>query len=107
MSLQHSRSRRRTRSSVVHEMHALEKRVLFHSAGEPGVDVAAEPAVLTVRRPATRASENGPTIRAFTIARTGDINHDLVVNFLIGGKAKNGVDYGRIGNAITMPAGVS
>src|SRR5436190_17407735 len=59
-------------------------------------------------RPPTRASENGPTIRAFHIWTTVPNEQEgLVVHFTIGGTATNGVDYGKIGSEVTIPAGQS
>jgi N-acetylneuraminic acid mutarotase len=60
-----------------------------------------------ITRPPTRASENGATISGFHIWRIGDTSAPLTVKFQIGGTATNGVDYGRIGSEITLPAGVA
>jgi hypothetical protein len=49
--------------------------------------------VITVNAPAKSASENGPTARPFTLVRSGDTSTALRVSYLIGGKAKNGIDY--------------
>src|SRR4051812_21921134 len=74
---------------------ALERRVLMTTPA------------LTITAPLRRASENGLTIRAFTIQRTGDISAPLIFHVAIGGKAKNGVDYGIIGPDATIPAGAA
>ncbi len=58
-----------------------------------------------VTAPTDNASENGPTSRAFTITRTGDLSKALTVNFMIGGTATNGVDYTTINSPVTIAAG--
>jgi len=73
-------------------LETLESRVLLAA-----VPVAVNPevggATVTVRAPHMVASENGPTARPFTIVRSGDTSAPLRVSYLIGGKARNGVDY--------------
>ena len=59
---------------------------------------------INVHKQKGNASENG-AIRAFIITRTTPTDDDLVVHFAIGGRARNGVDYGRIGTEATIPAG--
>lgn len=59
-----------------------------------------------LRRPPTPASESG-AIRAFTVTREGDVSRPLVVNLLVGGKARNGIDYGRFGATAKFPAGAA
>ena len=61
--------------------------------------------MVSIRKPPTQASENGPTIRAFTISRTGSLASKLVVRLGVGGRATNGIDYGLIGSSVTIPAG--
>src|SRR6185369_15571767 len=68
---------------------SLEHRVLFHD-GEFHA-VANTLPTLTITRQATNASENG-AIRSFNITRSGSLAAALPVSFLIGGRAKNGVD---------------
>lgn len=63
--------------------------------------------VVTVSAPVDNASENGPTSRSFTITRTGSTAQPLVVNFIIGGSATNGVDYDTVNSPVTIPAGAS
>jgi len=70
------------------------------SAAAPGTPI------VTVTAPATNASENGTT-RAFTVTRTGDTTQPLSIDYLIGGTATNGVDYGTITGPIVIPAGKS
>src|SRR5690348_8596404 len=82
---------------------SLEHRVLFH--GEPP-PVGIDPPVVTVAKQAGHASEAG-TIKSFTLTRGGATDAPLTVHFVLGGRAKNGIDYGRIGNSVTIPAGAS
>ena len=42
---------------------------------------------------------------SFTFCRTGDRTNAYVVNYTIGGTAKNGVDYQMLPGAVTIPAG--
>lgn len=43
----------------------------------------------------------------FTITRSGSTGFPLTVFYEIGGTASNGVDYGRLPNSVTIPAGAS
>lgn len=43
----------------------------------------------------------------FCVTRTGKISQPLTVNYTIRGTAENGIDYQRISNAVTIPAGVN
>lgn len=63
--------------------------------------------VLNVTAPTTNASETGPTPRAFTLTRSGDLSQPLVVHYTIGGTATNGVDYDTLVSPVTIPAGQS
>src|SRR5262249_8538864 len=78
-------------------------KICFIDVQQAAVDMA----VLNVTAPTTNASENGPTSRSFTIARTGDLTQPLVVYYTIGGSATNGVDYDTIISPVTIPAGQS
>src|SRR5678815_1285986 len=85
----------------------LEHRLHFHGFIDDGHDVSLSALpTLIITKQATNPSENG-AIRAFTITRDGSLAAPLTVNFLIGGRARNGVDYGRIGSAATIAAGES
>ena len=87
-------------------LETLEARVLFAA-----VPVAVNPdiggATVTVRAPRKAASENGPTARPFTIARTGDTSTSLRVSYLVGGKARNGVHYQFVRSFALIAAGKS
>jgi hypothetical protein len=41
----------------------------------------------------------------FTISRAGETNDSLTVYFSLGGSASNGVDYAKVGDSVTIPAG--
>src|SRR5688500_13705002 len=73
-------------------LETLETRVLLASV-PAAVKAEVGGATVTVRAPLKPASENGPTARPFTIARTGDTSAPLRVGYLIGGKARNAGDY--------------
>jgi hypothetical protein len=47
----------------------------------------------------------GASSAAFTVIRNTPTNEDLVVKFDIGGTASNGVNYVKIANSVTIPAG--
>jgi hypothetical protein len=47
----------------------------------------------------------GASTAAFTLIRNGPTNADLVVQYTISGSASNGVDYAKIAEAVTIPAG--
>jgi N-acetylneuraminic acid mutarotase len=63
--------------------------------------------VVTVSAPYKGASENGPTIRAFYVTRSGDLSARLVVNLAVGGSATNAVDYGIVGSRVVLGAGLA
>ena len=84
-------------------LESLEHRVHFHGGIDDGHPLVELP-TLIITKQATSPSENG-AIRAFTITRDGDLSVPLAVNFLVGGRAKNGLDYGKIGTTATIPAG--
>src|SRR5215210_1211496 len=79
---------------------SLEPRQLFATAPAalPQVSIAATDRI---------ASEVGRDTGTYLVTRTGDLSTPLVVNLIVGGRATNGVDYGFIGNAITLAAGQS
>ena len=87
-------------------LETLESRVLLATA-PVAVDPEVVAATVTVRAPYKVASENGPTARPFTIARTGDTSEPLRVSYLVGGKARNGVDYNFIKSWAQIGAGKS
>ena len=87
-------------------LETLEARVLFATV-PVAVDPDAGDATVTVRALRKAASENGPTARPFTIARTGDTAAPLRVSYLIGGKARNGVDYQFVRSFALIAAGKS
>ncbi len=51
------------------------------------------------------ASRSGDT-GTFTVFRQGDTNMSLLVFYVTGGTASNGVDYAQIGPWVSIPAGV-
>src|SRR5437879_3208286 len=86
---------------LIPSIESLEGRTLFH--GE--LLAATTPfSAVSVHKQKTNAYENG-AIRAFIITRTTPTDDPLTVHFLVGGRAKNGIDYGRIGTDATIPAG--
>jgi N-acetylneuraminic acid mutarotase len=77
---------------------SLESRHLF-AAALPLVSIAATDPL---------ASEVGLDTGTYRITRSGgDLSAPLLVDLIVGGRATNGVDYGIIGNAITIAAGQS
>ena len=62
--------------------------------------------VVTIVATDPLASESGHT-GTFTIYRTGSTNYTSLVYYTIGGTASNGVDYARIPNIVSIPAGIS
>ncbi|HYV33007.1 MAG TPA: Calx-beta domain-containing protein, partial [Candidatus Binatia bacterium] len=54
-----------------------------------------------------RAAEAGPDEGTFTVARTGSTNFALLVFYQLGGTASNGVDYEKLANTVSIPAGAS
>src|SRR5438046_1947756 len=74
----------------------LEPRRLLSEVALPTVSVTAR---------AAAAYEAGPTTRFFYIRRSGDLSQPLGVYYLIGGKARQGLDYKPIGAAITIKPG--
>jgi hypothetical protein len=61
--------------------------------------------LVTIEATQPFASWSGTT-GTFTVFRDGPTNQTLNVFYLIGGTATNGVDYGKIGNWVMIPAGV-
>lgn len=63
----------------------------------------------TITAPDPQAVESGVTTvintGKFTVHRAGVTNVDLLVRYVIGGTASNGVDYLSISNAVLIPAG--
>jgi hypothetical protein len=53
------------------------------------------------------ASRVGPANGTFTITRSGSTASPLMVNFILGGSALNGVDYNPLPGSITIPAGAT
>ena len=51
------------------------------------------------------ASEPGSDTASFTVTRTGVTNAPLLVSYMIGGTAVNGVDYEAVSNFVVIPAG--
>ena len=63
--------------------------------------------VVTIVATDPLASESGDT-GTFTVYRNGNTNYTLnMVYYTIGGTASNGVDYARIPNIVSIPAGIS
>ena len=62
---------------------------------------------VTVAASDPTGAETGAEPAAFTITRTGPVKEALTVRFTLGGEAVNGVDYARVGSAVTFPAGAS
>jgi Bacterial Ig domain len=48
---------------------------------------------------------SGTNTATFLVRRVGDTNHDLAVDYSIGGTASNGVDYATLPGYVTIPAG--
>ncbi|MEO6437112.1 MAG: hypothetical protein ABIP55_15320, partial [Tepidisphaeraceae bacterium] len=62
-------------------------------------------ATIEVTAKGAAAYEKDAVTRFFYIRRSGDTSAPLVVNYIVGGKAKQGLDYNLIGSAITIKAG--
>lgn len=60
---------------------------------------------INVRAKGAAAYETGPITRFFYIRRGGDVSQPMVVNYMIGGKAKQGLDYNFVGDRVTIKAG--
>lgn len=60
---------------------------------------------VTVTFTDSTASEDGPDNATFEVRRDSPGSNPLAVNYLIGGTARNGVDYVEIPATITIPAG--
>src|SRR5687767_14038677 len=95
---------------------SLESRRLFHAGhaheffADTNVDAAPAPALaavseINVRAKGAAAYENGPVTRFFYIRRNGDLSKPLTVHYMIGGKAKQGLDYNVVGERVTIKAG--
>jgi N-acetylneuraminic acid mutarotase len=91
-----NRRARAFRAAIGATVESLESRQLF--AAVPQVSIAATDPI---------ASEVGLDTGTYRITRSGNLSSPLVVNLIVGGRATNGVDYGTIGNAITLAAGQS
>jgi N-acetylneuraminic acid mutarotase len=52
-----------------------------------------------------KPAREGSTIREFLVHRTGSTSKAVAVNLAVGGVAKNGLDYGKIGSIAIIPAG--
>ncbi|MEW6302831.1 MAG: S8 family serine peptidase [Verrucomicrobiota bacterium] len=95
--------------------------VVFTLASDPAYDVGApssatltitdndasplRPVVSVVASDATASESGDPGM--FVIVRTGDVAGPLVVSYIAGGTADNGVDYQLLGGTATIPAGAS
>lgn len=66
---------------------------------------AVGPPVISISATTSNAYRFGGIPGAFTVTRLGSTNTDLTATYAIGGTASNGVDYGSISNAVTIPAG--
>lgn len=71
------------------------------------VAITVEPpaGTVTIETTDTFAGEIGPDRGAFSVHRTGSTAQPLVVSYRIIGTATNGVDYERLENVVTIPAG--
>lgn len=58
-----------------------------------------------VALPCAIVTNCGPKSATFLVRRAGSTNHDLTVNYEIGGTATNGVQYMTLPGSITIPAG--
>src|SRR5688500_12235910 len=84
---------------------SLEPRRFFaDTAGVAAAALAAVPEI-NVRAKGAAAYENGPVTRFFYIRRGGDLSKPLTVHYMIGGKAKQGLDYNVVGERVTIKAG--
>ena len=63
-----------------------------------------EPTTVDVFASDSEAAELGPDEGQFMFTRSGDTNFDIMVQFVIGGIASNGMDYVTITNVIMLPA---
>ncbi len=63
-------------------------------------------AVVSVLASDAEAAEGGNTGR-FTVRRSGNTNAALVVAYLLGGSASNGVDYAALPGSVVLPAGAT
>ena len=70
-----------------------------------GEATLAEVPEIHVRAKGAAAYESGPVTRFFYIRRSGDTSEPLVVRYIVGGKAKQGLDYNLVGDAITIQPG--
>src|SRR5215213_706077 len=69
------------------------------------VPLAVDVPEINVRARGAAAYEQDAVTRFFYIRRSGDTSQPLVVRYLIGGKAKQGLDYNLVGDAVTIKAG--
>lgn len=61
--------------------------------------------VVTVEATDATATEGGSDNGAFTIRRSGSTVSPLVVHYIMGDQAQNGVDYQSLSGSVTIPAG--
>ena len=61
--------------------------------------------VVTIAATQPNASEIGPTTGTFTVTRAGGVAGDLTVNFVVGGTANEGTDFGTLGTTVVIPDG--
>ena len=80
----------------------LESRRFF--AVVPAPASAAVPEI-NVRAKGAAAYEKGPITRFFYIRRGGDLSQPMVVHYMIGGKAHQGVDYNVVGGQVLIKPG--
>lgn len=73
-----------------------------------------EPPVVTIRATDAEATEPNPLgagpyvdTGQFTVYRSGPTNEALTVSLIVGGTAKNGVDYAEFPRSVTIPAGAT
>src|SRR4051812_36637410 len=61
--------------------------------------------IVSISAPITVASESGRSNAVVIVSRSGETNQDLIVEYTIGGSAKNGADYVRLPGRVTIPRG--
>jgi N-acetylneuraminic acid mutarotase len=75
---------------------------------EPRRLLSAVPSALPVAEVTAKgaaAYEDGPRSRFFYIRRSGETSEPLIVRYVVGGKARQGIDYEAIGDAVTIKPG--
>ncbi|MCP9787052.1 ELWxxDGT repeat protein, partial [Cyanobium sp. N5-Cardenillas] len=68
-------------------------------------DDAAPLPVITLAVSPASVTENGTSNLVYTFTRTGATTNPLTVNYMVGGSATNGSDYGLIGSSVIFAAG--